>query len=120
MRQSVWHKHITTPKTEEAAKPVPVIEPLKGILADRREADGNPTCGPILRGPSGKPLNLDNLSKRVLLPLLQENRVARMVQPTTRCGYYARQPEPRSAGFEGPATAFEPCDHAETLHQRRA
>ena len=27
--------------------------------------------GPILRGPSGKFLNLDNLSKRVVLPLLK-------------------------------------------------
>lgn len=77
VRQSVWHTHTTAPKTEESIKPVPVIEPLKGILADLREADGgNPTSGPILRGPSGKPLNLDNLSKRVLLPLLNAKEIA--------------------------------------------
>src|SRR5215472_16195780 len=52
--QSVWHTHTTTPKTEESAKPVPVIEPLRGLLADLREADGNPSSRPILRGPSGK------------------------------------------------------------------
>jgi integrase len=69
--QSVWHTHTTSPKTEEAASPVPVIDTLAGILSDLREHDGNPTSGPILRGPSGKPLNLDNLSKRVMMPLLK-------------------------------------------------
>jgi integrase len=71
VRQSVWHTYTTDPKTEEAASPVPVIDTLGGILRQLREADGNPTSGPILRGPSGKPLNLDNLSKRVMMPLLK-------------------------------------------------
>ena len=44
---------------------------LAGIMAELREKDGNPTNGPILRGPSKKPLNLDNLAKRVLCPLLK-------------------------------------------------
>ena len=73
--QSVWHTHITTPKTIESSKPVPVIEPLAGILADLREADGKPSSGPILRGPSGKPLNLENLSKRVVAPLLKAKEI---------------------------------------------
>jgi integrase len=73
--QSVWHTHTTAPKTEESAKAVPVIESLANILADLREANGNPPEGPILRGPSGKPLNLDNLSKRVLVPLLKARKV---------------------------------------------
>jgi integrase len=71
VRQSLWHTYATAPKTEEAASPVPVIDTLEGILRQLREADGNPTSGPILRGPSGKPLNLDNLSKRVMMPLLK-------------------------------------------------
>lgn len=75
VRHSVWHTHVTAPKTEESAKAVPIIEPLAGILADLREADGNPETGPILRGPSGKPLNLDNASKRVLLPLLKAAKI---------------------------------------------
>jgi integrase len=69
--QSVWHTHTTTPKTEDSAKDVPVIEPLSVILAHLREADGNPSSGPILRGPSGKALNLENLSKWVVTPLLR-------------------------------------------------
>jgi integrase len=69
--QSVWHKHTTEPKTVEAASPVPVIETLAEILADLQERDGNPSTGPILRGPSGKPMILDNLSKRVVIPALK-------------------------------------------------
>ena len=69
--QSVWHKFTTDPKTLDAASPVPVIETLAEILADLRERDGNPSTGPILRGPSGKSMILDNLSKRVLIPALK-------------------------------------------------
>ena len=71
VRQSVWHTFTTDPKTVDAASPVPVIETLAEILSQVRELDGNPSSGPILRGPSGKPLNLDNLSKRVVSPLLK-------------------------------------------------
>jgi integrase len=71
VRQSVWHKFITEPKTERAASAVPVIAPLFEILNDLRERDGNPTSGPVLRGPKGRPLLLDNVSKRVIVPALK-------------------------------------------------
>jgi len=48
-----------------------VIAILSDIHGHLREVDGNPTSGPILRGPSGKPINLDNLSKRVVAPILK-------------------------------------------------
>ena len=72
IRQSVWHTHSTTPKTASSAKPVPVIEPLRSVLIALREADGSPTIGPVLRGPSGKPLDLHNLGNRVVIPLLRK------------------------------------------------
>jgi hypothetical protein len=75
--QSVWHTHTTAPKTEDAASPVPVIDTLADILAKVREIDGDPTSGPILRGQSGKPLNLDNLSRRVMIPLLRAKAIER-------------------------------------------
>jgi hypothetical protein len=50
---------------------VPVIEPLAAVLAALREVDGNPKVGPILRGQSGKPLDLHNLANRVVIPSLQ-------------------------------------------------
>src|ERR1700691_1240790 len=72
IRRSVWHTHTTSPKTQSSAKPVPVIEPLTTILAEVREVDGNPQSGPILRGPSGKPLDLHNLANRVVIPTLRK------------------------------------------------
>jgi integrase len=71
VQQSVWHTFTTSPKTEDAESPVPVIETLADILSHLRELDGNPASGPILRGPSRKPLNLDNLSNRVVMPLMK-------------------------------------------------
>ena len=70
VRQSIWRTHATEPKTVEANKPVPIIDPLRSLLAQLRALDGNPTAGPILRSPLGKPLNLDNLAKRKVRPIL--------------------------------------------------
>jgi integrase len=40
VKRSVWRKHTTLPKTASAAKPVLVIEPLRELLAELREAAG--------------------------------------------------------------------------------
>jgi len=77
VRRSVWHTYTTSPKTLSSAKPVPVIEPLGSVLAELREADGNPDSGPILRGPSGRPLDLHNLGNRVVIPALQRCAICR-------------------------------------------
>jgi integrase len=76
VRQSIWRSFCTAPKTAESAKPVPVIEPLRSILAELRAVDGNPTSGPILRGSkTGRPLNLDNLARRVVREILKEAKL---------------------------------------------
>ncbi len=77
VRRSIWRVWTTSPKTESSVKPVPVIEPLLGILAEVREADGKPSSGPILRGPSGRPLDLDNLAERVVKPALRRCAVCK-------------------------------------------
>ncbi len=77
VRRSIWRVWTTSPKTESSVKPVPVIEPLRTILAELREADRNPSSGPILRGPSGSPLDLDNLAERVVKPALQRCAVCK-------------------------------------------
>jgi integrase len=69
--QSVWRTHAGPTKTEAREAPVPVIGPLRAILTELRAADGNPLTGPILRGVRGTPLNLDNLSRRVIKPALE-------------------------------------------------
>jgi hypothetical protein len=45
------------------------------MLAELRESDGNPATGPILWGSSGAPLNLDNLARRVIRPLLEAAKI---------------------------------------------
>lgn len=71
IRQSVWNTIVTTPKTEESVASIPVGEPLRSILAQQRELDGNPASGWILRGAlRGQPLNLNNLARRVIKPVL--------------------------------------------------
>jgi integrase len=90
VKQSVWRKHTTDPKTASAAKPVPVIEPLRELLAELREADGNPENGPILRGELGRPLNLEMLAKRVIRPALRNKaNYPENAELLTWHGYYA-------------------------------
>jgi len=91
VKQSVWRKHTTDPKTASAAKPVPVIEPLRELLAELRTTEGNPQTGPILRGDLGRPLNLDMLAKRVIRPALRNkaNYPNPEAELLTWHGYYA-------------------------------
>jgi integrase len=72
IQQSVWRTKAGQTKNEYRARPILVIEPLKSILAALRRADGFPQSGPILRGPSGKPLHVDNLARRVIKPALKK------------------------------------------------
>jgi integrase len=77
IRRSVWRRHVTSPKTPSSAKPVPVIASLRLLLDELRDADGNPESGPILRGPSGKPLDLNMLAKRDVIPTIQRCSICR-------------------------------------------
>jgi integrase len=70
IRRSVWRTHIDVPKTEGSVAPVPVIEPLRSILNGQRGERGF-----ILAGPSGKPINLSNLARRVIVPALQKKQI---------------------------------------------
>ena len=69
VKQSVWRKHTTDPKTASSAKPVLVIEPLRELRTKLQQAEGNPVSGPILRGVKLKdskprPLDVNMLAKR--------------------------------------------------------
>ena len=64
-----------------------MIEPLRVILAELREANGNPQTGPILRGAKcGRPLNLNNLARRELKPGLETAGVPWHGWYSLRCG----------------------------------
>jgi len=72
VRQSVWHTHVTSPKTAASVKPVYVVAPLREVLAHLHEVEGRPAAGFILRGDTRDvPLNLDNLSRRIIRPRLE-------------------------------------------------
>jgi integrase len=73
--RSIFGTHVSPPKTRSSMAPVPIIEPLRLILEELRRADGDPRSGPILRGPSGKPLNLANLARREIIPALAEKSI---------------------------------------------
>ena len=73
--RSIFGTHISPPKTRSSMAPVPIIGPLQTILDALRRADGNPATGAILRGPSGKPLNLDNLARREIVPVLLKHSI---------------------------------------------
>lgn len=71
VRQSVWNTIVTAPKTEESIASIPVGEPLRSILAEQRELDGNPSNGWILRGKlRSQPRNWNNLARRIIKPAL--------------------------------------------------
>lgn len=101
VRQSVWHTFTTDPKTPDAASPVPVIEMLAEILSQVRELDGNPPSGPILRGPSGRAMNLDNLSKRVMFPALEKCKVCRESKGDHKLGKHEFEQDPTLPKWHG-------------------
>ena len=72
VRRAVWHTVVGTTKTEQSERFVAVTEELREILMGLWKAQEMPLGGYILAGESGKPLNLDNLAKRVIAPALQK------------------------------------------------
>jgi integrase len=68
--QSIWNGHATTPKTRKSSAPVPVIRQFAERLEIHRMRDGNPQSGPIFRNSLGKPLCLNNVLGRQILPAL--------------------------------------------------
>jgi integrase len=65
VKRSIWRKHESGPKTEGSVAPVPVAEALRVILQEAPRASEF-----ILATPSGKPVDLHNLARRVIVPAL--------------------------------------------------
>ena len=65
VQRSIWRKHESGPKTEGSVAPVPVAEALRVILAETQR-----TSQYILATPSGGPVDLHNLARRVIAPSL--------------------------------------------------
>lgn len=73
--QSVWESHVTLPKTFQSQGAVPVISAVAKMLEAHRMRCGNPNTGPIFAAINGKPLSLNNVQGRVILPALRKARL---------------------------------------------
>jgi integrase len=80
--QSVWQKHVTDPKSRKSRAPIPIITRLAHRLEFHRTRVGNPDCGPIFRNQSGKPMDLNNLLNRTILPVLNRCVVCKAEEST--------------------------------------
>jgi integrase len=73
VRQSVWNGTVSEPKTRRSRAPIPVIRLLEEALESHRLRAGKlaePGL-PIFQAGNGKPLNLDNLARRVITPAIK-------------------------------------------------
>jgi integrase len=72
VRRSVWNKFENCPKTRYRKAPVPVRKQLADALQSHKLRAGvlAQPGSPIFQAGNGKPLNLDNLVKRVIIPAL--------------------------------------------------
>ena len=75
---SLWRGFLGQPKSKASRASVPVIPVLRQMLDVHRARAGNPTEGFIFRGPRlGRPIDLDNLSKDRIRPLLRKSSAVR-------------------------------------------
>lgn len=68
VRRAVWRKAVGDVKTPESKSRVPVVKPLRKLLDEHRRQNGKHAW--IFAGPKGFSLNLDNLTKREIRPVL--------------------------------------------------
>jgi integrase len=71
--QSVWESHTTEPKTFQSRGVVPIIRPLARMLDAHRLRCGNPDSGPIFAASNGKPVSMNNVLGRTILPALRKS-----------------------------------------------
>lgn len=73
IRRAVWRTHVVAPKTEQSEGSVPVLPILKKVLDDHQSrAKGGPDSYIFSGERLGRPLNLANLARRVIIPTLDE------------------------------------------------
>ena len=71
VRRSVWNSTVSETKTNRSRAPIPVVRQLADALEAHRLRTGPLAVGPIFQAGNGKPLNLDNLVRRVIIPALE-------------------------------------------------
>jgi integrase len=93
VERSVWNSTESEPKTKRSRSPIPVIRPLIEALESHRFRTGVPAQPnvPIFQAGNGRPLNLDNLVRRVIGPALS---------PCAVCKNQADNHKPMGHAFE--------------------
>jgi integrase len=77
VNRSIWNGLSNAPKTARSKAPVPVVKELADALEEHRQRMGKLAVGPIFQAGNGKPLNLDNLARRVIIPAIEKCVVCR-------------------------------------------
>lgn len=76
IKQSVWERFVSEPKTERSKSVIPVIAPLAQRLEKHRKAQGEPTSGfvfvSVRPGVQPGPVNLNSVFKRQIKSKLKE------------------------------------------------
>jgi integrase len=73
LRRGVVMGKVGELKTEDSARSVPLIQPVKRLLTLWKEKSGNPIDGFVFRGPrKKKPIDLYKFAERVILPALEK------------------------------------------------
>jgi integrase len=75
VNRSVWNSTVNEPKTARSKAPVPIVKELAEALEKHRQGMGRLAVGPIFQAGNGKPLNLDNLARRVIRPILPVSKI---------------------------------------------
>lgn len=73
VNRSVWGSEVNETKTRRSKAPIPVVRELAKELNQLRDGMGTlaQPDAPIFQAGNGKPLNLDNLARRTIIPALQ-------------------------------------------------
>jgi integrase len=72
VNRCVWNSIVNEPKTARSRAAVPVMRELADALEGHRERMGKLAAGPIFQAGNGKPLNLDNFARRVIIPAIEK------------------------------------------------
>lgn len=72
VKQTVWNSVVDEPKTSRRKSTVPVIPPLARILEEHRARCGWPERGYLFAARNGRPLNVDNLARRIIRPCIKK------------------------------------------------
>jgi len=100
IQRSVWRTHETKPKTKQSIRFVTVREDLRTILLDLWKNQGSPIDGYILAREGGARMNLDNESKRVIIPTLARCAVCKKSKAEEHEGHaYRRDDLPEWKGW---------------------